>query len=341
MSDMDPKNRLLHVLRGKDADRPPFIIPGGMMNMAVTELMDASGYRWPEAHRDARMMAQLSLAAHRLAGIENTGVPFCMTVEAEAMGAKVDLGAPGTEPIISAYAIDRLEATDRLTPLAVDQGRARVCIDAIRILRHEAPHAPVIANLTGPVSLATSLLDPMIFYRALIVDKAGAHRLMQTVNAALKRFGSAMIEAGADVVCVADPSATGEIMGKRAFGEFALPYINELVTVLRQRHGTPAIVHICGNVRTLGTMLSELAAEAVSVDSMISIKVLKKMAPAKVAMGNVSTYLLAKGDALRIRRSGETCLQRGAGILAPACGISPKTPIAGLCSLAQVVTHRA
>jgi len=326
------------VLQGRAADRPPFICPGGMMNMAITELMDATGCAWPEAHQDARLMAQLALAAHRLGGIENVGVPFCMTVEAEAMGGGVDLGARGTEPSIGAYAIARPEETDRLTPLDAGQGRARVCIDAIRILGREAPHTPVIANLTGPVSLATSLLDPMIFYRAVIINKTGAHRLMHAVNTALKRFGSAMIEAGADVVCIADPSATGEIMGRRAFGEFALPYINELVTHLREKHGVPAIVHICGNVRTLGTMLSEVAAEAVSVDSMISIKALKELAPAKVAMGNVSTYLLAKGNLSRVRRSGEICLQRGAGILAPACGISPKTRLASIRSLAQVVS---
>jgi MtaA/CmuA family methyltransferase len=339
MSDWEPKSRLLQVLQGRAADRPPFICPGGMMNMAVTELMDAAGCAWPEAHQDASLMAQLALAAHHIAGIENVGVPFCMTVEAEAMGARIDLGARGTEPSVGAYAIDRPEETARLAPLDLRQGRVRVCIDAIRILRDNAPQTPVIANLTGPVSLATSLLDPMIFYRALIVNKPGAHRLLQAVNAALKRFASAMIEAGADVVCIADPSATGEILGKRAFGEFALPYINELVTDLREQYGVPAIVHICGNVRTLGTMLSEVAAEAVSVDSMVSIKVLKEFAPSKVAMGNVSTYLLAKGNPSRMQRSGEICLQRGAGILAPACGISPKTSLASIRSLAQVVSR--
>ena len=84
---MNQKIRLLNTLKKLDADRPPFICPGGMMNMAVMEIMEASQCTWPQAHTDPRMMAKLTLAAGHLAGIENVGVPFCMTVEAEAMGA--------------------------------------------------------------------------------------------------------------------------------------------------------------------------------------------------------------------------------------------------------------
>lgn len=283
-----------------------------MMNMAVTELMDEARIWWPEAHRNPEMMARLALAANRLAGVENVGVPFCMTVEAEAMGARVDMGSRATEPSISDYLIARPEHADRLTPLDPGKGRAQVCVEAVRILKREATGVPVIANLTGPVSLATSLVDPLTYYRALILDKRPAHELMRVVNDSLKIFGSALIEAGADVVCIADPSATGEIMGKKAFAEFALPYINELVAFFKARYGTPAIVHICGNVRILGAMLGQLGSEAVSIDALVSIKVLKELAPTKIAMGNVSTFLLAKGNPARIQTSGEVCIRRGA-----------------------------
>ena len=41
--------------------------------MTVTELMDATGYAWPDAHLDPAKMAGLSLAASNLLGIENVG----------------------------------------------------------------------------------------------------------------------------------------------------------------------------------------------------------------------------------------------------------------------------
>jgi MtaA/CmuA family methyltransferase len=335
---MEQKTRLLSILQGQTTDRPPFICPGGMMNMAVTELMDAAECSWPEAHLDSTMMARLTLAANRLAGIENVGVPFCMTVEAEAMGAQIDLGSQGSEPNIAVYPMNSVADTDRLSNIDVTAGRAGVCVNAIRILRKEAPQIPVFANLTGPVSLATSLVDPLIFYRALIKNKESAHKLMRIVNRTLIQFGSALIEAGAEVVCIADPSASGELMGKRAFSEFALPYINDLVIYFREKYAVPAIVHICGRVQSLGTSLSEIAAECISVDSVVSIKMLKQLAPSKITMGNINTHFLANGGPDSILKHGKRCIKAGTQILAPACGMSTKTPIKNILSLSKAVS---
>jgi [methyl-Co(III) methanol-specific corrinoid protein]:coenzyme M methyltransferase len=284
------------------------------------------------------MMARLTLAANRHAGVENVGVPFCMTVEAEAMGAKIDLGSRENEPNVAVYAMDSVADTDRLSRMDVTAGRAAVCTDAIRILRREAPQIPVFANLTGPVSLATSLVDPLLFYRALIKNKEGAHKLMRMVNQTLLRFGSALIEAGADVVCIADPSASGELMGSISFSEFALPYINDLVVYFREKYEVPAIVHICGKVQSLGTRLSEIAAEAISVDSVVNIRMLKQLAPFKIAMGNIDTHLLANGVPAGILKNGKRCIKAGTQILAPACGMSTKTPIENIRSLLKAVS---
>jgi len=337
---MDERTRLLDVLQKRTVDRHPVLCPGGMMNMVVTELMDAAESWWPKAHSYPEEMARLTLAANRLAGIENVGVPFCMTVEAEAMGALIDMGSRSTEPRVASYAISHLDDVDRLPAIDVTKGRAKVCVEAVRILRQKLPGTPVIANLTGPVSLATSLIDPLLFYRAMITSKTGVHRLMKTVTRNLSEFGSALIEAGADLVCIADPSATGELLGRKSFSEFTIPYINELTVYFREKYKVPCIVHICGRIRPLGTVLSALEAEVLSVDSITSIKVLKEYAPDKIAMGNVSTYLLAEGDPERVLRSGKLCLKRGADILAPACGISPLTSIANIKALSRAVLDR-
>src|SRR3974377_894067 len=130
-SPMDNRTRLLNVLKGQPADRPPFICPGGMMNMAVTELMEAADCGWPKAHVDSTKMAQLTLAANRLAGIENVGVPFCMTVEAEAMGARIDSGSLEKEPSIALSPMQRVTDIDRLTRLDPNTGRANVCTKAV------------------------------------------------------------------------------------------------------------------------------------------------------------------------------------------------------------------
>lgn len=327
----------MNAVRKQGTDRPPFICSGGMMNMAVLEIMEASHCKWPDAHLDPDLMARLTMEANRLAGIENVGVPFCMTVEAEAMGAAIDMGSMENEPSIAAYPMQRITDTNNLKRLDPGTGRLKTCVDAVRILHREVPDIPIFANLTGPVSLATSLLEPLTYYRALITDPGAAHDLMKLVAQGLRTFGSALIEAGADIVCIADPSASGELIGKRAFSEFALPYINELVDYFRKTFGVSSVVHICGKVQNLGTALSEIDAECISIDSAVSIAKLKGLAPSKVAMGNVSTYMMAKGRPESVLKNGRRCMRTGADILAPACGMSTRTPLENIKSLSLAV----
>jgi [methyl-Co(III) methanol-specific corrinoid protein]:coenzyme M methyltransferase len=107
------------------------------------------------------------MAAHEQGSIENVGVPFCMTIEAEGMGAEVDPndGERAAGDPLCHGTLDRWTGSH----LNVTAG-SRVCIEAIRMLKDKAPHLP-IRQPSGPVSLATSLVDPLLFYRALRRDR--------------------------------------------------------------------------------------------------------------------------------------------------------------------------
>ena len=172
---LTPKERLKTVLSGKKADRTPCICPGGMMNMITEELMKTVQIYLPQAHTDARMMAGLAKAVYEQGCFENYGVPFCMTVEAEEMGASVDLGTNIYEPHVTGYVIDSVTDYRKLTPVDVTKGRAKVVTDAIRILKAETKDIPIVGNLTGPVSTASSVMEPVIFYKELRKRNKEAH----------------------------------------------------------------------------------------------------------------------------------------------------------------------
>ena len=63
----------------------------------------------PEAHLDARKMADLAKAIYDEKIFENIGVPFCMTIEAEDMGSVVDFGNEIYEPHVIEYAFDNIK----------------------------------------------------------------------------------------------------------------------------------------------------------------------------------------------------------------------------------------
>jgi len=339
MNELTRKERLLLTLAGEPVDRPAFICPGGMMNMAVTEAMDECGHAWPSVHEDAAGMAALTRAVCGSGGLENLGAPFCMTLEAEAMGAAVSMGSRDTEPRVTTYVMEDLGDLDALTALDPHAGRAAIVADAVRLMAASSPDVPVIADLSGPVSLATSLADPLPFYKALRRDPERARALLEVCTQAAITFGDALVDAGADVVCVADPSATGELLGGRAFEQFALPYINDIVRHFAAR-GVPSIVHICGDVRALGPVLRGVAAPVISVDSIVRIDVLRQLAPEHLTMGNISTYLLEYGKPRTLSMVAENLLRQGVDIMAPACGIGARTPLANLRAVADVLAAR-
>ena len=229
---MNEKERLLGVLGGKAIPEVPCICPGGMMNAIVVDLMDRCGIAWPEAHTDPVMMAELARAVYDHEMFENYGVPFCMTVEAETLGAPVDMGNRECEPHVSGYVIDGVERWAELPEPDLSRGRARVVIEAIeRLKRTGKEGVPIIGNLTGPLSLATSLADPIDFYKSLRRKNEAAHALMRRVTDMLTAFGTAQAAAGADVLAISDPSGTGEILGARYFREFAVRYLNDLINL--------------------------------------------------------------------------------------------------------------
>ena len=321
-----PKERLHRILAGEKVDRPAGICPGGMMNMVTEEQMQEIGVFLPAAHSDARMMADLAKAVYERDCFENCGVPFCMTIEAEAMGAEVEMGSAIVEPHVSVYAIDKLEEYTTLKEIDITQGREKVVLDAIGILKEEVKDAPIVGNLTGPISTATSVIEPTEFYKALRKKKELAHAYMEFVTKQLIVFGKAMIEAGADVIAISDPSGTGEILGPKYFEEFSVKYLNQLIEGLRTE-GVGIIVHICGHMGNVYPQMNQVKADALSFDSVVPMKEARENLPGRVLMGNVSTYTLEFGQPEKVKMLVKSCLENGSQIIAPACGLGMKSPL--------------
>ncbi|MCI8797198.1 MAG: MtaA/CmuA family methyltransferase [Dorea sp.] len=331
---MTPKERLKMILEGRQADRPACICPGGMMNMVTSELMDRVKVYMPKAHTDARQMAELAKAVYEEGCFENYGVPFCMTVEAEEMGAEVDMGTNVYEPHVTGYVINSVSEYKKLKTVDVTRGRAKVVLDAIRILREETKDVPIVGNLTGPVSTASSVMEPVIFYKELRKKNQEAHEYMEFITEQLIAFGRAQIEAGADLIAVSDPSGTGEILGPKYFKEFAVTYINRLLDALQEeKMGT--IVHICGQMSPVYQEVNEVHSSALSFDSVVPMKEAREHLRDRVLMGNVSTYALEFGDPDRVKMLTRSCIKSGSDIISPACGLGMKSPLRNVKSILE------
>lgn len=330
------KDRLITALEGEKTDRPPCICPGGMMNMVTGELQDVSEVGFPEAHCDARMMADLAKAIYTEDCFENVGVPFCMTVESEALGATVTLGTRLFEPHVTDYAIQSVTEYKQLKPMNLEEGRAKVVLDAIKILKEELDDVPIVGNVVGPVSVASSVMEPVHYYKELHKKKAMAHEYMEFVTDEVIRFALAQVEAGADVIAVAEPSGTGEIMGPKMFDEFCVTYLNKLVDAVNEA-GAKTIVHICGQMHSVYEQIGKVHAHALSFDAVVPIKKARENLPGRVIMGNVSTFAIEMGEPERVASLTKTCMKSGTDIVAPACGLGMGSPLSNVKEVLRAV----
>jgi MtaA/CmuA family methyltransferase len=324
MQHFTPKERLFAAAKKQQTDKPPCICPGGMMNMVFREIMEKSNCLWPEAHVNADKMADLVYALNEAGGFESYGVPFCMTVEAEAMGAKVNMGNLLCEPHVVDSPLKSSVQVDLLKPLDVNAGRAKVVIDAIKILKAKNTQVPIIGNMTGPVSIAGTLVDMSALLKEFRKKPAETAKLMDFIVGNLIVFGKAQIEAGADAICISEPSGTGEILGPQKFRDYSVKYVNEVLDAL----DVPVkIVHICGALRTVYEIIPEFHCNVFSFDSIVSIAEIKPYIPEKAVMGNVSTHSLGTMSPEKVESLTRFAMSKGAEIVAPACGLSTTTPL--------------
>jgi len=312
-----------------------------MMSVATIEAMDLCGCPWPEAHRDLDQMVRLALAVYDGGGLENLAVPFCMTVEAEALGAEIEFGDRLTQPrvIREPFATSQDFLTVAGSTIA-ESARAQMVLEAMRRLRAARPDAPLVGNLVGPVSLAASLVQPDRFFKEMIRDPQAVAQVLERVTDLLLEFGQAQVAAGADAIVIADPTATGEIVGPRLFERLVLPPLSRLVASLREA-GPPVVVHVCGDLTSLAPLLARIGADAISVDAMVSLRRLREHLPETPLMGNLDALVLEAGPPERIARWTREVGLAQADIIAPACAVVPTTPLAHLRALVEATSDAA
>ncbi len=332
-----PKERLLRVLNHQGVDRPPVICTGGMMNAAIVEVMNRTGNVLPAAHHEGELMAALAGDIHQETGFENIGIPFCMTVEAEVLGSEINYGTLACEPKIQReYFSSAAQVEYKRIPDMLKSGRISEVIQAGWRMAAQHPETPVIGNLTGPISTAASIIDPVTFLKELRKEKENSHRVLEYVSDLLIAFAGELIEHGVTVISIGDPTATGEILGPKMFEEFAVRYLNRVIDGIHG-FGAPVIVHICGKLQSVKQFLPQLHSDAISTDALVNLKLLKDEFPGLVTMGNVSTFMLERGETEKVARHTQGLIRDGVNIISPACGLSTSSSLETIRSMTDSV----
>ncbi|AKB37788.1 Methylcobamide:CoM methyltransferase MtaA [Methanosarcina siciliae C2J] len=331
------RKNFLNALRGNPVDMTPAL---SVTQTGTVELMDLTGAAWPEAHSDPEKMATLALAGYEIAGLEAVRYPYCLTVLAETMGCNVRMGTKDIQPSVLSHPFsggpEKLEVPEAL----LEKGRIPTVLKATEILaartggENGKEETPLIAGMEGPLTVFTHLAEVKNYLIWTIKKPDYVSAFMETCTEICIEYANAFFDCGADALSMPDGGIVGSRMMPPSVLENSVkPFYERLCKKVKG----PIILHICGDAGdALGT-LSECGFEAISIEEKVTLKAAKEAIDGRARLiGNVSpsrTLLFGTPDA--VKAEAKQCLSDGVDILAPGCGIAPRTPLANIRALVE------
>ena len=324
MKDYDPKENLFNALEGKGIVRTPV---ASFTQTGIVDLMESSKAAWPMAHEDPKLMARLSMAAHELIGFEAVRVPYCVTVLAQALGCGLNMGQMDKQPSVVSHPLSDLESEMHYPDDLLYRGRVPVVLESVRIIKEEMEgEVPIIAGFEGPCTLASDLIGAERFLISFIKKPEYVSSVIDAATLVCMEYADALIKAGADIICVADPVASPELISPKMFDRYIMGDLKRLAEGIKGR----SVLHICGNVYKILDSMSRCGYDALSIEEKIDdLGKAKELIGGRTRLiGNVAcATTLFNGTPGIVRKEATIALKHGIDILAPGCGLAPKTPL--------------
>jgi uroporphyrinogen decarboxylase len=184
--------------------------------------------------RDADLLARALLAEFESIGPDALAVGVDVyNLEAEAVGCKVtyyegeDTSIPGIKPGNHIVHVgDDLSAAHIPNPLR--DGRMPVNLEATRRVRRELGDDFWLRGaVSGPFSLAISLVGAETLFLACLDQPEWVHSLLSYSGRIIKEFSKGYIDAGAQLIMF-DSQASPELLSPEMYEQFVLPITAEL-----------------------------------------------------------------------------------------------------------------
>ena len=185
---------------------------------------------YPSDFENKDAFARCSLRMKENTGAAFCSLPFCNTVEAEALGAIVHFENEDETPRIREPLCKTLDQILQLPKIDYEEGRIREILCACKIL--DEKKECVMYELSGPLTILNGLTDLSIVLKAIRKKQEEMKRLYEKLEDELVRFVDHLICCNVQMISYADPIATKEILGqkmvKQIHTEFTVPFLKKI-----------------------------------------------------------------------------------------------------------------
>lgn len=261
----------------------------------------------------------------------------------KAVGGKIKWRRKGTPDVVEPL-LQSVDDISKFNPLDIqnDTEIRKIYATVSELVKLENGQRLVGGSMWGPFTLAGLLLEADALMRLTIKDKAALDKLLRFSSELYLSYIQGYIDAGARVVFMAEPSASGDMISKRHFKEAVLPYIKNINETLKKQDVIVGL-HICGN--TFLDLIVESGTQIMSLDYKIPLKNARAAFKGKIAFsGNLNPVdVVQMGTKEEIRAKVLESIEEGGTdsgyIVMPGCDIPPSTPLENLQTISQTVNQ--
>lgn len=332
---MTSRERVMAALKGETVDRFPVI---SVCQHATYEQMEQLNSYWPDAMHDAGLMTKLAAGGYSILGFDAVRVPFCQTHEAEVLGAVLKDGGKDGLPSVNKHPYkigDPVEFPDDF----LSKGRIPVLLEAIRTLKnHLGDKVIVMGGIIGPFSIAGQIVEVTDLLMAAFKKPDSVIPYIEAGERAGTMLAKAMIDAGADIICIEDMMCSLDMISPKIYRNLAAPYEKKQIDAI----SAPTILHICGKLDSIIVDIAKTGCTAISVEPVVDVpgavekfKTEGITTPLIGAIDPVNT--LFHGDVEKCKEETKACMAKGFSVISPGCAVPPATKTEVLRAIVETV----
>jgi MtaA/CmuA family methyltransferase len=326
-------DRFKDALKGEPQDRVPiFPLIGGWAPASFSPYHISRIVMEPELIADAQIKAKESVGYDALyAYADSLYIP-------DAFGCEVRF--PETGPLLPdplPVTISSPEDIETISfPDVREGGRLPVIHETVRLLStYGRDDLPVVGLFEGPFTTTCRIIEAEQIMRMTYKRQEVLEVLLDKMNRFLMEFGHTLIEDGANVLFIPEPTSSSSMISPTMFRRFVLPRLQRLIQGLN----VPCILHICGDTLPILDAMGEAGASVLSLDQCMDLSESRQIVPGGVLGGNVDPInSLLMGTQEQVAHNTLQCLRSGGTsrfILMSGCGVPPNTSIGNLKTMIE------
>ncbi len=314
-------------------------------NFAVVTAAHSAGYTVTQAREDPLLSARVSVDYAMMTKSDFVKPVLDSQIPFTDMGANVrypedDYGMV-PNPLVNNP--DELEELAIFDPFKASECPrfTKVFVESLEETARILPEDLHICGLSwGPLTMAGYLMGAENMMFNVITDPDYVKTAVDKITDLVTAMEQRMIEAGATVMWMADPTSSEDLISKDMFMEYSAGAIKKVIKDTKAYRDVPAFVHICGNTLNTMSTLKAVGTDCFSFDHAVDPAAARKNAGNMAIMGNIDPVeIMMMGTPERVKAESYRVIEAagtdGGLILAPGCEMPLKTPDANALMMGE------